>query len=83
MDYLLSRDLRKLKNSDLNLRPLYICTSERRKVSLITITNVTAWSIDFWSNGGYFDTRKEHLVTQSEAECSQLFLSMSKYCPLV
>ena len=35
----------------------------------ITITNGEAWSIEFWTNGGYFDMRKKSLETRSEAEC--------------
>ena len=42
----------------------------------ITITNGGAWSIEFQTNGGYFDTKKKSLETRSEAskyppECSQ------------
>ena len=36
---------------------------------IITITNGAAWSIEFQTNGGYFDTRKKSLETRSEAEC--------------
>ena len=39
-----------------------------RKHDMI-ITNGAAWSIEFWANGGYFDTRKKSLETRSETEC--------------
>ena len=32
----------------------------------ITITNGAAWSIEFLTNRGYFDTRKKSLETRSE-----------------
>ena len=31
-------------------------------------TNGAAWSVEFQTNGGYFDIRKESLETRSEAE---------------
>ena len=39
------------------------------KSESITITNGAAWSIEFQTNGGNFDTRKKILETRSEAEC--------------
>ena len=39
-----------------------------QNVANITITNGAAWSIEFYTNGGYFDTRKKSLETRSEAE---------------
>ena len=38
----------------------------------ITITNGAAWSIEFLSNGGYFDTRKKSLETRSELKIIHL-----------
>ena len=35
----------------------------------ITITSGAAWSIEFQANGGYFETQKKSLETQSEAGC--------------
>ena len=34
----------------------------------MTITNFAAWSIELWTNGGYFDSRKKSLETGSEAD---------------
>ena len=42
------------------------------KVNIITITNGAAWSIEFYTNGGYFDTRKKSLETRSEVKCVKL-----------
>ena len=33
---------------------------------IITIANGAAWSIEFYTKGGYFDTRKKSLETRSE-----------------
>ena len=38
-------------------------------VNNITITNSAASSIEFLTNGGYFDTQQKSLETRSEAEC--------------
>ena len=43
--------------------------TEASHFNSITITNGAAWSIEFYTNGGYFDTRKKSLETRSEAEC--------------
>ena len=37
--------------------------------TVTTITNDAAWSIEFQTNGGYFNTRKKSLETRTEAEC--------------
>ena len=40
---------------------------------IITITNVTGWSIEIWTNGDFFDTYKESLEMQGKIEY-RLFL---------
>ena len=35
---------------------------------IITVTNGAAWSTEFQTNGGYFDTRKKSSETRSEVD---------------
>ena len=45
---------------------------------VITITNGAAWSIEFQTNGGYFDTRKKSLETRSEDTSDNEFREILK-----
>ena len=44
------------------------------------MTNGTAWSIGFWTNGGNFDTRKKILETRSTNVVVGLLVPMDYDC---
>ena len=53
---------------NLLLYPYFIFFSSVMEI-IITITNVTGWSIEIWTNGDFFDTYKESLEMQGKIDC--------------